>query len=69
MREDMVQLLNLKVEETKRGVERGLSPYWLNDPDGEVEKRARALEIRRREAIEKLGDRWAGKPVQQNHGD
>ena len=69
MREDMAQSLNLKSDETKRDVERGVTPYWLNDPDGEVQKRAKALELRRREAIEKLGDRWAGKPVQQKQRD
>ena len=61
----MEQSRNMNVKETERRFELGLTPYGLNDPAGEVARRAKALELRRREAIEKLGDRWAGKPVQR----
>jgi len=39
-----------------------LALYSLSDPDAEVAKRAEVLEVRRREAIARLADRWVGKP-------
>ena len=39
-----------------------LALYSLSNPDAELMRRAEILELRRREAIDRLADRWVGKP-------
>ena len=39
-----------------------LALYSLSNPDAELTRRAEILELRRRAAIDRLADRWVGKP-------